>query len=400
MTYRGKLQRNVTLAYITNFLTALIFTIPVWVAFQTRVMDFTQIAFLSALAYAVRTFLELPTGALADLIGRKKTIMLGWLICGLANIYISLASSFIMFFAGFMAEAIGAVLVSGADTALIYDTFKELNKEDYFTKYMARGGFIYRLGLVLATFLGGYLYQKWIGLPYFLMGAIQLVAIIFIFLMVEPRIDSEKFTLKSYLGQTRDGFREIFKTAYMKKLTVYYMFVGGITWSCLYYFNQPFAKNLGYSELEQSWLFSALYLATSSLIIYLASKAGLLSRKTVYLAFPIIMIVSLVPGYFVSKAIAPILLFGVMLCGSSRFAILDRYANQEFLSKYRATAVSSLNMLVSIFYILVVGASGKIQDVYGTGLIFSLLGLASLLIVLPVGIALVRQDDGSSARAF
>lgn len=391
MSYKKRLKRNISFAYISAFISALVFVIPIWVAYQRRVLTFTQMAFFSSIAYGITTFLELPTGALADLIGRRKTIMLGWLIAALSNIYLAFASSVFMFLIGFGVRAAGEALISGADTALIFDTLKELKRENYFSKYRARAGFIYRVGLILATFMGGYLYQIWIGLPYALMGATGLLVIIFIFLMIEPRIDTEKFTLKSYVRQTKDGFKELFKTNYMRKLTVYYTFVGGITWTCLYYFNQPFAKDLGFTEIGLSWLFGTLYLISSLLILVLTEKEELLTRNRVYLGFPIIMSLALLPGIFATKIIGPLLLLGIMFAGSSRFAILDKYANKEFLSKYRATAISSLNMLVSLFYIVVVGISGKIQDLYNTKLIFTLLGVMTLFLVWPSSLSLVRE---------
>jgi hypothetical protein len=230
------------------------------------------------------------------------------------------------------------------------------------------------------------------------MGFTQWLAIFFVFLMIEPKIDTEKFTLKSYIKQTKDGFNELFKSSYMKKLTIYYTLVGGITWSCLYYFNQPFAKDFGFSEIGQSWLFGILYLLSSLLILFLVEKKGLLTRNRVYLGFPIIMTLSLLPGYFATRMIAPFLLLGILVAGSARFAILDRYTNQEFLSKYRATAISSLNMLVSFFYIVVVGLSGRVQDLYSTKLIFTLLGILTLLLVFPSGLSLVREYKAYTLR--
>ncbi|HUV47172.1 MAG TPA: hypothetical protein VMW29_03495, partial [Candidatus Bathyarchaeia archaeon] len=73
MDYKKRLRRNISLAYINSFVIALIFIIPVWVAFERRVLTFTQMALVEVFAAGITTFLELPTGALADLIGRRKT---------------------------------------------------------------------------------------------------------------------------------------------------------------------------------------------------------------------------------------------------------------------------------------------------------------------------------------
>jgi hypothetical protein len=39
---------------------------------------------------------------------------------------------------------------------------------------------------------------------------------------------------------------------------------------------------------------------------------------------------------------------GAQLAGSARFSILDKYVNKEFSSQNRATALSTLNMGVSL----------------------------------------------------
>jgi len=399
VTYKERLEKNINLSYITAFLTSLIFVIPVWVAYQRRVLTFSQMAVLVSLQSGATVLLELPTGALADLLGRKKTIMLGWLVAGIANIYLGFASSFLMFLSGFCFRAMGAALISGADTALMFDTLKELNRMDFYSRYASRSGLIYRTGLAVASFVGGYLYQVWIGLPYALTGVFQLLATVFVFLMTAPRIDTEKFSLQSYLRQTKDGFRQIFQSGYMTRLTIFYVLIGGITWSALTYYNQTFAKGFGFTERQLGWLFSALYLTSSLLILFLTENEQILTRNRVYFGFPMIMILALLPGYWAVKPLVPVLILLVIFCGSGRFAILDRYTNKEFLSKYRATAVSALNMLVGILYIFIVTLGGKIQDIYGTKITYTLLGILALIFVLPSGVSLIRENKRYLKRA-
>ncbi|TSC90182.1 MAG: major facilitator superfamily MFS1 [Microgenomates group bacterium Gr01-1014_5] len=391
MNYTARLKRNIKLFYIVDFLIGLDFVIPVWVAFHLRVLDYSQIAILTAFLYGLTMILELPTGALADMLGRKWTTALGWIFQGLGYAFIAFANSFTAFGIGYFIVAIGIALVSGASVAMVYDTFKELKRENEYSKFVAKSSTLFRIGLIVGTFTGGYLYQLHLSLPYLLMGLAYLVAVGFILLQQEPKIDTEKFTLTNYLRQTRDGFKEVFKTQYLKKLTLFYTLAGGITWACAIYFNQPFAKDLGFGEIEQSWLFGGIYLTSTSIIYLLSRNDKFLDRNKIYLGFPIILSLALLPGIIASKLVAPVLLLGILVCTSGRFAFLDRYANLEYESKYRATAVSALNMLVSLFVIIAVGLSGKLQDLYGTPLVFTLLGIVALFAMLPVGINLARH---------
>ncbi|MEA3355207.1 MAG: MFS transporter [Patescibacteria group bacterium] len=391
MNYKQRLKTNIKLLYFSSFFKSLIFVVPIWVAFERRFLSFSQMAILQSILTAITIILELPTGALADLIGRKKTMIIGWLLRSISCFYMAFSSNFFMFLIADIGFGIADALVSGADIALIFDTFKELNREDDFIKFKARASLIFRMGLTIATFLGGYFYNSAKYLPYVLMGITGIISLIFDFFLIEPSIDSEKFSLTSYIQQTKDGFKELFKTSYMKKLTIFYTFVGGITWSCIYYFDQPFATDIGFNTIELSWLFGSIFLLSSLVVLFLTESKNILTRNRIYIGFPIIMSLSLLPAVFANKIMAPILLFGIRIAATSRFTILDKYTNQEFKSKYRATAVSSLNMLVSLFFIIVVGISGKIQDIYNTKIIYSFLGILTIFLVFPSGISLVKE---------
>ena len=392
MNYIERLQHNIRLSYIVVFLTELIFVIPVWVGFARRIISFEQIALFTALSDSLVILLELPTGVLADLIGRRTTIMLGWLIRGMGTIFIGFAADWWFFLVGGIVCSLGQVLVSGADTALVYDTFKELKEEKRFGDYSAKAGLIARIALTIAILLGGYLYQINAGLPYWLQGAIQLAAALTVLQLVEPKIDSEKFDLSSYLKQTTIGFLELVKTPYIRKLSIFYALVGGITWSCVYYFNQPLANELGFSEIGQSWLFGAIYLASSVLCLLIVKNEERFPRKNIYLFFSLAMMMALLPGIWISKNNSWIFLLIITITASLRFSLLNKYVNQKFLSKYRATAVSSLNMLVNILTVVLIGLSGGIQDRYGTGVIFTMLGMLTIILVLPSALSLVKED--------
>lgn len=385
-----KLQRNIPILYLVNFMTGLLFTIPIWVAFEQRFLTYSQMAILESAAFLVTTIFEVPTGALADIIGRKKTIVLGFLIISFGYIFEGFSVTAAQMIIGIMVYAVGGALVSGADTALAYDTYKQLNKTDQFPKFIARGLIIYRVGIIIATFLGGYLYSVNPGIPYIARGLAVFLAIPLYFFIREPTIVNEKFSLVTYIQQTKDGVKQIVKDTHTKLLSLYYILVGGITWSCLYYFNNTFARDVGFTEIGQGQLYAGIYIVTTLIILYLTHKRTSLTRPVVYGGFLLLMTVGLLPGVFATTWTAPFLLTAIVLAGGSRFAILDSYVNEEFDSRHRATANSTLNMLVSIVVFLLIATSGKLQEIYSTKLIFSLLGIITLLFLLPTTVALLR----------
>ena len=109
-----------------------------------------------------------------------------------------------------------------------------------------------------------------------------------------------------------------------------------------------------------------------------------MKRGKVYIALPALMIIGFLPGYWADKSLAIVSIFLVQFASMARFSILGQYSNQEFESKYRATAISALNMAVSVVFAIIAVIGGKIVTNYGSGMMMTLLGILSFLIMLPV----------------
>lgn len=391
--YLEKMELNITLGYIKAGFLSLMFFIPIWYAFETQYANPALLGTIYAVAHLVTVVLELPTGALADLLGRKKTIFLGLLLTGLSWIYISQMRNVMWLWSGYFINAVGNALVSGADVALIFDSLKELGKDKKYAQYMSKAGLIFRSGMVVSTFLGGYFYILHQRLPYFLVGTGVVVAALLTIFNTEPKIDTEKFTLRLYIKQTKLGLKELTKNSYIRDFTIYYLFVGGISWYFIYFLGQSFATEIGFTVKERSWIFSGIYLLMA-IFSYLLIRSKLLTRSRAYLMFPTIMILGLLPGFWMGKLLSVLCIFLVQFAGTNRFSILDQYANEEFESQYRATAISALNMGVSVVFSIISIAAGKIISLSGPGLVMTLIGILTIITTLPTTRVLLAKHNG------
>lgn len=397
--YLRKMELNIKLDYIKAFFLSLLFFLPIWYAFETQYASPAALGIIYAISHLLIVFLELPTGASADLIGRKKTIFIGLLIIGIGWIYISQAKSAMWLWIGYFINAVGTALTSGADTALTFDSLKELKRDKGFARVSSKSGVIFRTGMIASTLSGAYLYGINKRLPYLLVGACVFIAALLTLKNTEPKIDTEKFTLRSYTKQTKQGARELFKNEYIRDFSIYYIFVGGITWYFLYFLNQSFATEIGFSDIERGWLFSVI-LMVAAIINYFLVRSKYLSRNRVYVMFPVMMVLGFLPGFWASKTLAIFCIFLIQFSGSARFSILDQYANEEFESKYRATAVSALNMGVSLFFSILSIIGGRIIGVYGPGLMMSLLGGLTIIIIAPVARVLVSKHKEKAGLSY
>jgi len=395
MEYKDKLRRNIYLYYLSNFFSALIFVVPIWVSFERHFISFAQMALLDAFAVGVTLILELPTGALADLIGRKKTVIIGWGMRAFGNMYIAFSVNPLMLIAGFTITSVGNALISGADSALLYDFLKELGEEKKYAKISSTNALLFQVGLAIATLTGGYLYHIWTGLPYLLYGLAELITTLIFILAQEPKIGFQKFNIKYYISQTKNGFREIFKSNYVRSLSIFYILVGGITWSSQYFFIQTFATDLGFNEIEKSWLFGVVRIINGLVLFRLLRFEKLVTKNRAFYIFPMLMIIAFLPGMFAGKFTGIIMIFIASFLSTARFIVLGQYVNDEYCSKNRATAISTLNMFVNIIYVIIVMGSSLIIDRYTSKGVNTFLGILSLLIVLPWGIKLANIKSPS-----
>ncbi len=396
LTTKPSLNRNIWLFYLSSFLSGLIFIIPVWVWFERRMLTVGQMAGLEAVGTALTLVLELPTGAFADLFGRKATAAIGLLLQGIGNVVCGLSIEPVQFTVGFMICSVGSALLSGANDALLFDSLKEMGREDEFAKMSSKNAMSFQAGIVIATLIGGYLAAYSLSLPYMLYGVALLLAAVAFSFKQEPNIDSEVFTLKNYLLQTKAGVMELFRSEKVFELSLFYILVGGITWSSQSFFNQNFAVDLGLTPVEIGWIFSVVRIV-NSIVIWKLVHSSWLKPHIAFILFAVLLAVAYLPGYWVGKWVGAAVIALATFGSTARFVILGQYCNHEFRSKNRATAISALNMGVSIFYVAAMVLGGWLMEQFSTKLVISLLGVFTVMTVWPLTFVLVKKYHTAKA---
>lgn len=390
MDYQNKLKRNVVIFRFTMFFNSLLFFMPTWYAFETKFASPELLAVIYAVTHLISVFLELPTGALADLIGRKYTMLLGSIIRAVFFIYLSQMQNATWLWIGYIFLQIGSVFISGADTALFYDTLKELKENERYSEYSSKNELVYRIGLTLASLIGGYIFMIHFRLPYILVGIATFFSAIATLFFTEPQIDSEKFTLPNYIKQTKIGFRELWKTPYIRDLSLYYLSVSGITWYYLYYLLNAYTTDVGFSPVARGWL-SAINSILVAVLGIIIAKSKLFSRKITYIFFPVALAIGFLSAPFLHVPFAAIAIFIVYLASIFRWTFLDKYTNEEFESKYRATAISTLSMCVSLIYFVLTFLLNPIFQNFGSPWVMFSLGVLTLLTTVPTAVILLKN---------
>jgi MFS family permease len=385
-------SRNTKIYYITQFLYSLVFTIPIWIVYYQGRITIAEISLLVAIQYAAQLFLELPTGAFADLLGRKTSIAIGYFCWALFYLLVIFTSGFIPLLIATVIAGLAESLISGSLEALVYDSLKQDGREHTFAKISAVDGIIFQFGLAIATFSGGFLYQfSWI-LPYVACAIANGAAFILALFFIEPKIDTEKFSLQNYLRQMTNGTKHAFETKKVALMSTFYVAVSAITWTNNLYFFDFMLVELGFSDQYRSVIGAIIRIVNVTVLGTLLRNDHIFTRNRSIFFFPLIMALCFLPGILFSGWWALPFVAGAVMAGTARWIVLTRYTNEMFESKYRATAISALSMLVGILFVIITLVSGPIIERFGgVRMMYSLLGLTTLCTVLPLAFAVVRN---------
>ena len=118
-----QLERNIRRTLAFSFLQVFMVLMPVIVLFfESRGLRLSEVLLLQAWFAALVLVLEVPSGYLADLLGRKRTLVVGTFFGGVGHLVLLYAQGFwqLALFEGCLAVSFS--LVSGANLALLYDS--------------------------------------------------------------------------------------------------------------------------------------------------------------------------------------------------------------------------------------------------------------------------------------
>ncbi len=204
----------------------------------------------------------------------------------------------------------------------------------------------------MATIIGGILYTFVSPrAPYLAVAGMAIVAIFIAWKLQEPKSDSEKFSWNNYRRQIMEGFRTLFFHKQIRKI-IYILLIVGI----IYLFMYEMLVDLllvatGGTAMQISMSLVLAILANVFIVRlspWLKSKIGNLKVFVVLAGvYGLLMLIALRVNFLMAVAL---MIFWAIVYSLS-LIIQSDILNQHIPSKYRATTLSTLNLLISIPYL-------------------------------------------------
>lgn len=228
-----------------------------------------RLVLLGAALEGVVLLAESPTGVVADVFSRKWSIVLAWVVLGIAQILTPVSESLILLLLWQGLWGFGYTFQSGADTAWVTDEIGEEDDSLVMAKAISMAfGIIVGVGLAMATSqwsLKGTMVLS--GL--LAIGYAGLLAAVMTENNFEPADRSERSTSTALLDTWKNGFRTVTGSRVLRILTVA-TFVVAMVDETVDRLDLPRMRELGFSDLdgaESALVFGGVWIAMTLLAL-------------------------------------------------------------------------------------------------------------------------------------
>ncbi len=360
----AKLEHNIPKLYILVVLRWLLFVMPIIVLFfYENGLNQTQIMILQSIFSIGVVIFEIPSGYFSDVIGRKRTLVIGSVISTIAFAIYAFSSGFWGFLVAELVLGLGASFISGTDSAMIYDSLIESGREKDYAKIEGRRTSAANFSETTASIIGGVLATISLRFPFYVELAVMSLTIPLAMSLVEPERHKFDNTLGSFRGILSIVRFAIHDHAQVKWLIVYSSVIGSSTLTMVW-FIQPYLEVVGLPVAYFGIVWAALNFSVGvfSIIAYRIERV-LGQSKTLLMLLPLSVVGYILSAYTQTLWVIAIFFIFYFVRGIHG-PMLKEYVNRLISSDKRATVLSVKNMFGRLLFTIVGPFVGWMKDAW------------------------------------
>ena len=379
MDNESKLKSNIWKIYFSSFFGTIELYGAVFVLFLlSNDLTMTEVMILETIFTVAIFFLEIPSGAFADRIGRKWSLALSGLFAALSFYVFGIGTIFWTFLIAQILIAASWAFNSGARSALIYDTLKELKQEKKYGKIFGRMYSIEMITLGFANLIGGFIAENTNYRYLFFISAIfALIGSLFNLSMKEPQIHKH-LQEQNYFKHLKSAIKFSFSHKIIRNLIIYFGTFAALG-HLLYFVVQPYYDYAGFSERFIGFA-EFIYFGMSAVGAWMAWRLikRVSEKKLLYLLLGV-MGLAMTALSVVGKMWALVLIGIITFTEGVRNIFIDEEINKYTDSHHRATVISVKSMSKSIIYAIAAPLIGFVMDVYSPEAAFLMMGIGLMV---------------------
>ncbi len=384
---------NVRWLALTQFLTQFTLYSTVIVAFQTsRGLSLTEMFLLESLISLVIFVFEIPTGILADRLGYRRMMILGQSLFLASYVVFPLAFGFWPFALSTLLFGVGLAAQSGCDSALLYESLPEGEREGLATQAFGLTSAAATAGFVSGTAVGSFLgaIDPVVPVALNILPMALALAVSFRLKPVAPPVGAEDHQGHAALALLRSAAGLIRREPALVGLRMVGT-AGFALLQAIFWYNQPLFERAG---IAVAWFgpLTALALGGQMLLALVAGAAErrLGVRGALLLAHWLPALAYLLLARPTGPLLTALLVALVVGGGAWRQPVISGELNRRIPTGGRATALSALSFLAMFASISINPLIGWMGDI---GLSLVALGLGGGLLALGLAAPLLTRPQ-------
>ncbi len=363
-------------------------TMPIIVLFyQENGLNMQDVLTLKGIYSVAVVILEIPSGYIADVWGRKKSLILGSILGCIGFIIYSFTSNFSGFLLAELTLGIGSSFISGSDSAMLYDSLLKMKKEKEYLKQESRIMSVGNFAEALAGIAGGSLALISLRTPFIFQSFIAFTAIPASIFLIDPNQNTAKVKV---------GFQHILSIVKFSlwdnvqlRWNIVLSSVIGCATLTLAWFIQPYLRDLHLEVSTIGVIWTLLNLTVGFVALYAYKIEAYLGKtKTSFFIVVGISAGFLFSGLFHSMVGVAVFFFFYFVRGIAT-PVLKNYINQITQSEMRATVLSLRNFIIRICFAIIGPFLGWYTDHFSLS---SALVLAGIIFFLCGGISVILMS--------
>ena len=379
--------------YLFEALLCLRITNVIWVLILLqRGFTLAQVGIAEGVFHVASMLFEIPTGIIADVFGRKRTLALSGIAGTVSCVFMGFGSWEGWIYLGMVFSALNFNLASGTEEAILYDSLMQENEENTYKKRKFRLTMIADVCSSAGTLIGPLMLGLGYKNIYIICSILSLGSAVIAFYMKEPQVtELQRQRQTSPLIQWKKRLIEHIRNTMLfikgHPRTICKLFANAAI-SC------PGFLTLMY--LQQHLVdcgLSKQVIGIPMLLIPLAGTVGSwMASKCSIRLFDAVMFCGLLGGIgtcFAGSEMLALSILGAVLgrwsLGYTDLAVSES-TNHDFSSDQRATMVSVDCMFYSVLMVIASPVTGVLGEYFGMSVMFGVLGMSLCVMTMLFGL--------------
>lgn len=365
----------------------------------TKKVTASEVLVINGIYLLCRIIMQIPAVAITDLLGKRKSIILGNIMLIIYMLILIIVPGAIGIIIANLIFSLGYNIKTIAESNLLYDSVSTRGGEGLYSKLDAKGGSLYYILDGVASLTAGYLFVMNNYLPMFVCLGFIIISTILSFkfediyeVKKEKNISSGLIpTLKEYKQDLKTSFKFILKSKRMKAFILFQIVFYSLI-SIIDTYNGDLLTDIGIPEEQYSMIFAILNLIGGiSLSLKKPIEKKFKNRTLAFISLMYIgacIVIGAISTMYADNFVIPVILvmYVIQRISTSIWYILEskylkNFTNEDMRNKITFTYEFIGGIAASIFSILG-GLLLEVASVQNAFLLVGLIALASMVVTL------------------